>query len=158
MSRRRDRGSFSYTVAADRASYSLRLHRALKNDYVLGGATVSSPWQQLLASLEDEVLRRSGRILTGYVTEWTLRHGGALPEVAEMSPSGAVGLAHADWPQDLTSGAPMRPGAAPGDFTYAPGAGGAYTLTVHLNSGDFTAGGTTSSAGTSARGAGSPGP
>ena len=60
MTQRADRGSFSYAVAPDRASYTLRLHRALKHDYVLTGMTVTSPWQQLLTSLEDEILRRSG--------------------------------------------------------------------------------------------------
>ena len=79
MAQRADHGSFSYAVAPDRASYTLRLHRALKDDYVLTGTTVTSPWQQLLASLEDEILRRSGRILAGYVGQWALQHAGTLP-------------------------------------------------------------------------------
>ena len=37
MVQRGDRGSFSYAVAPDRSSYTLRLHRALKGDYVLTG-------------------------------------------------------------------------------------------------------------------------
>lgn len=142
MAQRGDRGSFSYEVAADRATYTLRLHRALKHDYVLTGTRLTSPWQQLLTSLEDEILRRSGRILAGYVTQWTLQHG-AVPAILEMAPSGAVGLEHADWPLDPIDGAAMGPGSTPGDYTYTPGALGAYTLTVHLHSGDFTAGGTT---------------
>ena len=81
MVQRGDRGSFAYAVAPDRSSYTLRLHRALKGDYVLTGAIVTSPWQQLLASLEDEILRRSGRILKGYVDQWALQHAGALPQV-----------------------------------------------------------------------------
>jgi hypothetical protein len=50
----------------------------------------------------------------------------------------------------------MQPGAAPGAYSYAPGATGAYTLTVHLHSGDFQAGGTAPSPAAPARGAGSP--
>ena len=44
-------GSFSYEVAPDRASYTLRLHRALKRDYVLVDAAATGAWQRLLASL-----------------------------------------------------------------------------------------------------------
>jgi len=143
MTQRADHGSFSYEVAADRASYTLRLHRALKPDYVLTGTTVTSPWQQLLTSLEDEILRRSGRILAGYVGQWGLQHAGTLPTVTEFAPApGAVGSAHSDWPQDPSSGAAIQPGTSPGSYTYAPGAAEAYTLTVHLHSGDFQAGGT----------------
>jgi hypothetical protein len=38
MKQRDDRGSFGYAVAADRRSYTLRLHRAVKADYVLRGS------------------------------------------------------------------------------------------------------------------------
>ena len=154
MKQRADHGSFSYQVAADRQSYTLRLHRALKNDYVLTGTTVTSPWQQLLTSLEDEILRRSGRILAGYVGQWALQHAGTLPTVAELAPAGAAGAAHPDWPQDPTSGAAMPPGTGPGAYTYAPGAAGAYALTVHLHSGDFQAGGVAPSLAAPARGSG----
>ena len=140
MTQRADRGSFSYQVAADRQSYTLRLHRALKKDYVIKGRTVTNPWQQLLTSLEDEILRRNGKILAGYVGQWFLQHGGALPNAIELAPTSAVGTAHADWPQDPTGGA-MQPGTGPGAYSYAPGAADTYTLTVHHRSGDFQAGG-----------------
>ena len=151
MVQRRDRGSFSYAVAPDRSSYTLRLHRALKGDYVLTGTIMTSPWQQLLASLEDEILRRSGRILKGYVDQWALQHAGVLPRVTDMTPTAAVGAAHPDWPQDPSSGAAMLPGTGPGAYTYAPGPAGAFTLTVHLHSGDFQAGGTAPSPAAPAR-------
>ncbi len=158
MAQRGDHGSFSYTVAPDRSSYTLRLHRALKNDYVLTGTIMTSLWQQLLASLEDEVLRRSGRILRGYVDQWALQHAGVLPTVTDVTPTTAVGAAHPDWPQDPSSGASMLPGTGPGAYTYAPGAAGAYTLTVHLHSGDFEAGGIAPSPAAPARGSGTPEP
>ena len=50
----------------------------------------------------------------------------------------------------------MAPGTSPGSYSYAPGAGGAYTLTVHLHSGDFEAGGIAPSLAAPARGSGSP--
>ena len=142
MTQRGDHGSFSYSVAPDRLSYTLRLHRALKHDYVLGGDRVTSPWQVLLTSLEDRIVRRRGaHTLGGYVVEWAQQHGGALPLVAELAPGGAVGAAHPDWPVNPGSGTAMRPGTAPGDYTYAPGPGAAYRLTVHLHSGDVRSGG-----------------
>ncbi len=154
MTQRGDAGSFEYEVAPDRTSYALRLHRALKGDYVLIGSTMTSPWQQLLASLEDEILRRSGRILKGYVDQWSLQNAGVLPAATDLAPAAAVGAAHPDWPQDPSSGAAMLPGSGPGAFSYAPGAAGAYTLTVHLHSGDFAAGGTAPSPAAPARSSG----
>ncbi len=142
MARRGDRGSYSYRVSADRSSYTLRLHRALKDDYVLRGSRVTSPWRRLLDRLEDEILRRSARILQGYVDRWSLEHSGALPTVAEMAPADAVGAAHTDWPRDPIGGDSMTPGTGPGSYTYAPGLAGVYTLSVHLHSEDFEAGGT----------------
>ena len=71
-----------------------------------------------------------------------------------MTPTAAVGAAHPDWPQDPSSGAAMLPGTGPGAYTYAPGAAGAFTLTVHLHSGDFQAGGTAPSPAAPARGSG----
>jgi hypothetical protein len=156
MTQRGDRGSFAYSVAPDRASYTLRLHRALKRDYVITGSIVTSPWQQLLASLEDEILRRSGRILSGYVTQWSLQHAGALPTVIDVAPTAALGESHPDWPLDPSSGATMQPGSVPGTYTYAPGTSGAFGLTVHLHSGDFQAGGTVPSPPAPARGSGLP--
>jgi hypothetical protein len=141
MTQRNDHGSFAYSVAPDRLSYTLSLHRALKHDYVLGGIRATSPWQVLLTSLEDRILRRDAHVLAGYVVEWAQRHGGEPPKVAELAPGAAVGAAHPDWPVDPVSGAAMRPGTTPGDYTYAPGPGAAYRLTVHLHSGDVRAGG-----------------
>ena len=132
---------FAYTVTADRASYTLRLHRALKHDYVLNGAILTSPWQRLLTSLEDEILRRSGHILSGYIDQWALQHASTLPLVDDVAaPRGAWGGAP-DRPQDPTGGSAMQP-AAPRAPTLRAGAGGVYILTIHLHSGDFQAGGT----------------
>jgi hypothetical protein len=140
MTQRGDHGSFSYAVAPDGLSYTLSLHRALKHDYVLGGARVTSPWQVLLTRLEDRILRRDAHVLAGYVVEWAQRHG-ALPQVTELAPGAAVGASHPDWPLDPGSGDAMRPGTTPGAYTYSPGPGAAFRLTVHLHSGDVRAGG-----------------
>jgi len=140
MEQRRDRGSFAYTVSADHTSYELRLHRSLSQDYVIHGGQTSI-WSQALNGLEDEILRRSGSVLAGYVTQWSLQHGGALPTVDEFSPAGAVGFVHVDWPVEPGSGDPLQPGTAVGTYTYTPGALGAYSLVVHLRSGGYEAGG-----------------
>jgi len=140
MAQRSDHGSFSYAVASDRASYTLRLHRALKRDYVLTGSRMTDPWQRLVTSLEDAILRRNGRLLAGFARTWAAGNDGELPSAAQFTPGGTVGQAHADWPLDPASGATMEPGSAPGAYTYAPGAAGAFTVIVHLHSGDFRTG------------------
>ena len=152
MAQRRRRGDFTYTVADDRTRYAITAHYSRGGTFTLRGATATSPWLRILASLEDEILRRSARILAGYVDQWSLQHGGALPQIAELAAGSAVGAAHADWPLDPVGGGAMAPGTGPGAYTYAPGAAGAYTLTVHLHSGDFEAGGTAPSLPAPARG------
>jgi hypothetical protein len=149
-------GSFTYAVADDRRSYTLRLHRALKHDYVLTGATVAGPWQQLLNGLQDVALRQAGAVLAGYVDQWAQHHSGALPSSTDLTPDSRLGAAHPDWPRVPGSGVAMHPGRAPGDYTYVPGASGAYKLVVHLHSGDFTAGGIAPSASQSALDSGPP--
>jgi hypothetical protein len=156
MSRRGGHGSFTYAVAVDRRSYTLTLHRALKHEYVLTGATVAGPWQQLLNGLQDVALRQAGAVLAGYVDQWALHHGGALPSAADLTPDSRLGAAHPDWPRAPGSGSAMRPGRAPGEYRYVPGAARAYKLTVHLHSGDFKAGGIAPSASESARDSGPP--
>ena len=39
------------------------------------------------------------------------------------------------WPANPFTNAPMKPGAAAGDYVYTPGAGTAYTLSVNLSDG-----------------------
>ena len=96
----------------------------------------------------------AARSSPAYVGQYSLQHAGTLPTVAQLAPAAEVGAAHADWPQDPTSGAAMRPGTGPGAYSYSPGAAGAYTLTVHLHSGDFQAGGVAPSLAAPARGSG----
>ncbi len=96
--------------------------------------------------------------MAGYVGQWALQHEGTLPTVAELAPATAVGAEHADWPRDPSSGVAMQPGTGPGAYTYAPGAAGAFTLTVHLHSGDFQAGGVAPSLSAPARGSATAGP
>jgi len=142
MAQRLDHGSFTYRVTASRSAYTLSLHRARKNDYKLTGASLTDPWQRLIVSLEDDILRRNGRILAGFVETWCLQYAGALPSVADFSPGGAVGASVREWPVDPLSGGAMVPGTAPGTFTYLPGLVTAFGLTVHLHGGDYDAGGT----------------
>jgi hypothetical protein len=156
MKQRGDHGSFTYQVAPDRLSYTLRLHRALKHDYVLTGAFVTNPWQEFVTGLEDQVLRRAGGTLAAYVDQWARHHNGSLPDTAVLAPGSRLAAAHPDWPLEPLTGAALHPGTAPGDYTYAPGTAGAFKLTVHLHSGDFKAGGSAPSASAPAHGSGSP--
>lgn len=156
MAQRRDPGSFTYQVADDRLSYSLSLHRALKHDYFLTGAIVANPWQRLLTGIHDEILRRSARVLAGYIDQWARHHGGTLPDAATLAPDSVLGAAHPQWPVDPSTGAAISPGTSPGAYTYAPGNSGQYRLTVHLHSGDVKAGGIAPSASASSRASGPP--
>ena len=156
MAQHRRWGDFTYTVSADRTSYAITAHYSRGGTLTLRGATSTNPWLRLLADLDDEILRRSGRILAGYVDQWSALHGGELPAVADLAAGGAVGAARVYWPPDPISDEAMRQGAEPGCFTYAPGTAGAYTLTVHLHSGDFEAGGIAPSLAAPARGSGPP--
>jgi hypothetical protein len=54
MKQRSDRGSFSYKVSDDNTSYTLRLHRSLKADYVLTG---SSPAAGTVSATDDSRAR-----------------------------------------------------------------------------------------------------
>lgn len=142
MAQLRRKGDFTYSVSADRTSYAITAHYSRGGSFTLRGDATTSPWLRLLAGLDDEILRRNGRILAGYVDQWSALHSGELPQAAELAPGGAVGAAHAYWPVDPIGDEAMRQGAAPGRYTYVPGAAHAYVLTIHLHSGDFEAGGT----------------
>jgi hypothetical protein len=61
---------------------------------------------------------------------------GQLPPSAAQS---VVGGVVDPWPTNPFSQAPMAEGTAPGDYTYTPGSGTAYTLVVHLSDGATSA-------------------
>jgi hypothetical protein len=57
---------------------------------------------------------------------------GQLPPAADQATLGGF---MNPWPANPWTQAPMKPGAAKGDYAYTPGAGASFTLTVHLSSG-----------------------
>ena len=57
---------------------------------------------------------------------------GQLPPAADQATLGGY---MAPWPQNPWTKAPMKPGATKGDYSYTPGAGTSFTLTVYLSDG-----------------------
>jgi type II secretory pathway pseudopilin PulG len=88
-------------------------------------------WLGIRDNLKDASVQSHGQVLKEYIDEWKAAHAGAAPTVQQMTKDGAVGALHVWWPvnpwQAVT---PMENSSATGDFQYAPGAGGTYTLTV----------------------------
>ena len=57
---------------------------------------------------------------------------GQLPAAADQATLGGF---MAPWPSNPWTKSPMKPGTGKGDYSYAPGAGTSFTLTVHLSDG-----------------------
>lgn len=87
-------------------------------------------WLGIRDNLKDSCVQAHGQVLKEYVEEWKAAHAGTPPTVAQMTKTGAVGGLHAWWPANPWAASPMANSGATGDFQYAPGAGGTYTLTV----------------------------
>jgi hypothetical protein len=139
MARGSGPGSFTYALLPG-GGYSAHLELALSKGPTLTSATMEPLHQQRLAG-EDETTVAGVRVLQGYVDEWALTHSGTLPTTGEMSPTGAVGLAHDFWPARPADGAPMAPGAGVGDYTYTPNGDRSYTIAAALaaaGAGDYT--------------------
>ncbi len=61
---------------------------------------------------------------------------GQLPPAADQ---GTLGGYMNPWPTNPWTKAPMKPGAAKGDYTYTPGGGTSFALVVHLSDGQTAA-------------------
>ena len=86
-------------------------------------------------SPDAEVRAGITSIQVGVLT-WASDHGGLFPPVSAVSSDGEVGALVDPWPTNPFSAAPMRPGSAPGDYTYEQlDAGRAYRLTGYLGDG-----------------------
>lgn len=131
-------GDFGYRVNEARDSFRLVAHFSRGGTVTLGGSSAASPWRAALLALQDEIAARNGEILEGYVREWAVLHGGALPAAEELAPDGAVAASRQAWPVDPFSDGPMRQGAGPGQFAYTPGPAPQYAITVYLSAGYVT--------------------
>ncbi len=61
---------------------------------------------------------------------------GQLPPAADQATLGGY---VSPWPDNPWTDLPMKPGDAPGDYAYAPGAGTSFSLSVHLADGTVAA-------------------
>jgi len=61
---------------------------------------------------------------------------GQLPPAADQATLGGY---LSPWPTNPWTDLPMKPGASPGDFAYAPGAGSSFSLSVYLADGSVAA-------------------
>lgn len=128
------RGSYTYTMtSANGTSYKLVGHLSKGSFKVTGGVPKWLAAER--AARDDQVTELGARILKGYVDIWGLLHSATPPAAQQMAATGDVGTAHPFWPTDPYTGAAMSQDTAAGDFSYSPGASGAYTLTAHLSGG-----------------------
>jgi hypothetical protein len=125
------RGDFDYSVTA--TGYSLVANLTDGSTYDVDAWTqpIFAPLWRLRVSLKDMALQGYAQILKDYVDQWKSEHGGALPTVEQMDPTGAVGSTHTWWPKNPWTLAPMTGGTSLGCYEYVPGAQGAFTVTVH---------------------------
>ena len=80
--------------------------------------------------------RSASTLIAEYVQSYAGDHAGALPTAGQVAADGDVGKQiGVFWPVDPWTSAPMTQGTAPGQYTYAAGSAGAFTLRVHLAGG-----------------------
>jgi hypothetical protein len=156
------RGSFTYTPAADRHSYTLVAHLS-KGSYKLTGASPGwlaterakaaadltavqadltgaradlSAARSQLAAAHDSEAELGARVIKGYIESWGLLHNASAPQTADVSPAG-VGAGYF-WPKNPWTGADMAVGSGvdAGDLNFADLPDGiSYVLSVHTSAG-----------------------
>lgn len=127
-------GDFTYVTFED--SYTITGHLPGGGSYTLGPSTIPGHVHLLREHLKNLWAQTGIQVIKDYVDAWAAAHSGTLPTAAQLSSSGAVGLAHGFWPRNPWTWAPMAQGTWPGDFEYTPG-GGTYTLVVHQHADEW---------------------
>lgn len=83
----------------------------------------------------DAEASSSGRMILQAIDSYRGQTG-HLPAVADVTDTGALAEYLPTWPDNPFTKQPMRPGASPGDYTYAPSADGAtFSFTMVFSSG-----------------------
>jgi hypothetical protein len=72
-------------------------------------------------------------VIKSYIEQYGLLNNATAPAAGEVSKTGGVGQLFAFWPANPFTGQPMAPGTGPGEFAYAAGAGGAYSLSARTS-------------------------
>ena len=86
--------------------------------------------QAALAPAQRQAAELGARLIKSYVEQWGMLNNATAPPADKVSKTGAVGVLFPYWPDNPFNGSPMTTGYQDGDFTYVPGAGGAYTMGV----------------------------
>ena len=122
------RGTYTYALGGSHG-YTLAGHLSDGTDF-----TVDGYWVERKIGFKDRMknmtLQAHGQVLRDYVEEWKAAHAGAPPSLEQMTRTGEAGTSHAWWPLSPWTNAPMVNSDTKGEFQYATGAGGSYTLTV----------------------------
>ena len=124
------RGTYTYSVKADRSGYTLVGHLSKGSFRVTGGVP------RWLKGERDAATKSGLALLAQYVEMWSRANSGAFPQPADVAAGGAVGLQPGVpiWPQSPWTHGAMIPGQAAGDFAYSL-SGSGYTLRAHLATG-----------------------
>jgi hypothetical protein len=152
------RGTYTYTPAPGRHSYTLVAHFSSGSYRVTGGSpawlaterakaasdlaaaqTALTAAQNDLSAAQvaakDSEAELGARIIKGYIEQWGLLDNGAAPVAGQVTPSG-VGAGMGFWPKNPWTGADMAWSTGAGDFTYAPHADGvSYGLELYRSTG-----------------------
>jgi hypothetical protein len=155
------RGTYTYTPAADRRSYTLVAHFSKGGTYQVTGrspgwlaterATAASDLaaaqsqlaaaqadlataQADLATARDTEAELGARVIKGYIEQWGLLNNGKAPMPGQITSTG-VGAGFGFWPKNPWDSTDMATGSGNGDFDYWPSADGAYALTTYTGTG-----------------------
>jgi hypothetical protein len=126
------RGTYTYRVDAGGDGYTLVGHLSA-GSFTLSGGTPAWLKKERLGSgdvtaARDQAAELGARVIKGYVEQWGMLNNGASPATVEVCSTGDLGQMFPYWPDNPFSGQPMAPGTDPGEFAYAAGVGGAYSL------------------------------
>jgi len=124
-------GSFTYEQLKAGKGFSIAGHLSGGNAYTIEGNADDNLSNVMRIHLKNEIAMSRVQVLKDYVDEWQAAHAGTLPTVGQMTPGGAVGLAHSWWPANPWTLAPMAASSATGDYVYTPN-GGSFTISVVL--------------------------
>jgi hypothetical protein len=134
------RGTYTYTLGAGGTSYRLTMHLS-SGSYVFKGSlpawlkTERTAAAADLRAARDQTAELGGRLLKGFVDQWGLLNNGSAPATAAVAADGDLASFSGHWPYNPFTGQPMAASSAQGDYSYAQGTGGAYSLAVRRSSG-----------------------
>ena len=98
----------------------------------------AAPRQARAVSFVDKQVQAGGLLIQNYINTYGIQHGLVFPDKAMVKKGGGLEDATRIWPSNPWTGRLMGPGTSRGTYTYTLRNGGtAYTLTMHLSSGNY---------------------